>query len=147
MSKNSFRGYKYEIVFKMPQKLLRDLETHLRSKTLFLICFVLCISRSRARCKKPHKNILYTRYPIVARRAWPSASREQRYLAYKNLILCGSYEFLNLAHNACTKFKSRYLKTTLGTFFEKTIQARGLKVGSYVPLLSFYKLISRIKNI
>ena len=34
---------------------------------------------------------LYTRYPIVARRAWPtgcsafrpSASREQRYLAYK----------------------------------------------------------------
>ena len=26
---------------------------------------------------------MYTRYPIVARRAWPSASREQRYLAYK----------------------------------------------------------------
>ena len=27
---------------------------------------------------------LYTRYPIVARRARPSASREQMYLAYKN---------------------------------------------------------------
>ena len=38
--------------------------------------------------------ILYTRYPIVARRAWPagcsafrpSASREQRYLAYKGQV-------------------------------------------------------------
>ena len=29
---------------------------------------------------------LYKRYPIVARRAWPSASREQRYLAYKAYI-------------------------------------------------------------
>ena len=55
-----------------------------------------------------------------------------------------------MAHNTitvqCTRanFKSRYLKTTLGTFFEKTIQARGLKLGSYVPLMSFYKLISGI---
>ena len=41
----------------------------------------------------------------------------------------------------CANFKSRYLKIT---FFEKTIQARGLKLGSYVPLMSSYKLISGI---
>ena len=41
---------------------------------------------------------LYTRYPIVARRAWPafrpSASREQRYLAYKGSTVYekGPYE-------------------------------------------------------
>ena len=28
--------------------------------------------------------------------------------------------------------------------FEKIIQARGLKLGSYVPFMSFYKLISGI---
>ena len=39
-------------------------------------------------------------------------------------------------------FKSRYLKPTLGFFFEKTIQ--GLKLGSYVPLISFYQFISGI---
>ena len=37
-----------------------------------------------------HDYCLYTRYPIVARRAWPtfrpSASREQRYLAYKTIV-------------------------------------------------------------
>ena len=45
------------------------------------------------------------------------------------------------------KFKSRYLKTTLGTSLEKTIQqASGLKLGSYVPLMSFYKLISGISD-
>ena len=56
--------------------------------------------------------------------------------------------FLNLAltiQYTCANFKSRYLKTTSGTFFEKTIKARGLKLGSYVPLTSFYyKLISGI---
>ena len=41
-------------------------------------------------------------------------------------------------------FKSRYLKTTLETFFEKTIHGRGLKCGSYFPLMSFLKLISGI---
>ena len=41
-------------------------------------------------------------------------------------------------------FKSRYLKTTLGTYFEKTVQASGLKLGGYVPLMSFYKYISGI---
>ena len=35
-------------------------------------------------------------------------------------------------------------KTTLGTFFEKTIQARGLKLGIYVPLMSFYKLGAKL---
>ena len=33
------------------------------------------------------------------------------------------------------------LKTTLRTFFEKTVQARGLKLDSYVPLVSFYNKI------
>ena len=47
-------------------------------------------SHSQSSVKKFIKRTeyLYTRYPIVARRAWPagfrpSASREQRYLAYK----------------------------------------------------------------
>ena len=35
-------------------------------------------------------------------------------------------------------------KTTLETFFEKNVQARGLKLDSYVPLMSFYKFISGI---
>ena len=43
-----------------------------------------------------------------------------------------------------TNFKLQYLKTTLGTFFEKTIQARSLKLGSYVILMSCYKLVSGI---
>ena len=34
-------------------------------------------------------------------------------------------------------FKSQYLKTTLETFFEKTIHGKGLKRGSYFPLMSF----------
>ena len=59
----------------------------------------------------------------------------------------GSYEFFKSGslYNYYTHahFKSRYLKKTLGTFFEKTIKARGLKLG-YVPLMSFYKLISVI---
>ena len=38
-----------------------------------------------------------------------------------------------------SQYKSRYFKITLGTYFEKNIQARGLKLGSYVPLMSFYK--------
>ena len=41
-------------------------------------------------------------------------------------------------------FKSRYLKTTLGKKFEKTMHGRGPKIGSYVPLISFNKLKSGI---
>ena len=58
--------------------------------------------------------------------------------------------FLNLAHNTITirvrhaNFKLRYLKTTLGTFFEKTIHGRGSKLGSYVPLMSLNKPKSEI---
>ena len=53
---------------------------------------------------------LYTRYPIVARRAW-HAGRVRR--ASKGILHTSSqYNYL----------KSRYLNTTLGTFFEKTIQ-------------------------
>ena len=43
-------------------------------------------------CRSDYNQIsLYTRYPIVARRAWPtafrpSASREQRYLAYNKSV-------------------------------------------------------------
>ena len=62
--------------------------------------------------------------------------------ASKNIIASGSYGIIQLLYTA--NFKSRYLKTTLGTLFEKTIQAEGLKLGSYVPLMSFYKLISGI---
>ena len=48
---------------------------------------------------------LYTRYPIVARRAWPvgcsafrpSASREQRYLAY-NHVTCRISRALDQTH-------------------------------------------------
>ena len=76
-----------------------------------------CISRSRAGCKKN---------------------------ALKNIMIffkSGSqYNYYYMRAN----YKSRYLKTTLGTFFEKTIQARGLKLGSYVTLMSFFKLISEI---
>ena len=67
--------------------------------------------------------------------------------ASKNIILSGSYDFLNLAHNTITirvQTSNRDISKTLGTFFEKTIQARGLKLGSYVPLMSFDKLISGI---
>ena len=70
--------------------------------------------------------------------------------ASKFFITSGSYEFFKSGsqYNYYTRanFKSRYLKTTVGTFFEKTIQARGLKLGSYVPLMSFYKLFSGIFN-
>ena len=66
----------------------------------------------------------------------------------KNIIPSGSYGFFKYGsqynYYMCANFKSRYLKTTLGTFFEKTIQARGLKLCSYVPLMRFYKLISGI---
>ena len=55
--------------------------------------------------------------------------------ASKNIIPSGSYDFFKfgLQYNFFTyaNFKSRYL-------------ARGLKLGSYVPLMSFYKLISGI---
>ena len=73
--------------------------------------------------------------------------------ASKNVIPSGSYDFFKSGsqndYYTCANFKSRYLKTTLGTFFEKTIQARSLKLGSYIPLMSFYKSISGIfeKNV
>ena len=68
--------------------------------------------------------------------------------ASKNINPSRSYEFFKSGsqynYYMHANFKSRYLKTTLGTFFEKTIQARGLKLGSYVPLMTFYKLIAGI---
>ena len=79
-----------------------------------------CILRSRAGCKKPHQKILFLVEVMI---------------------------FLNLAHNTITirvQTSNRDISKTLGTFFEKTIQARALKLGSYVPLMSFYKLISGI---
>ena len=61
--------------------------------------------------------------------------------ASKNIIPSGSYQFFKSGsqYNYYThaNFKSRHIKTTLGPFFEKSIQARGLKLGSYVPLMSF----------
>ena len=47
---------------------------------------------------------------------------------------------LQLNYYRRANFKSRYLKTTLGTFFVKTIQDRALILGSYVPLVSFHSL-------
>ena len=68
----------------------------------------------------------------------------------KNIIPSGSYEFFksgsqyNYYINMRANFKLRYLKTTLGTFFEKTMHGRGPKLGSYGPLMSFNNLISGI---
>ena len=68
--------------------------------------------------------------------------------ASKNIISSGSYDFFKSGsqYNYYTRsnFKSRYLKTTLGIFFEKTMHGRGPNLGSYVPLMSFNKLISAI---
>ena len=49
-----------------------------------------------ATCIKDQAEILYTRYPIVARRAWPAgrvrrASKGMRYLAYKLKSNCNYY--------------------------------------------------------
>ena len=65
----------------------------------------------------------------------------------KILFLAEVIKFLNLSqYNYYTRanFKSRYLKMTLGTFFEKTMHGRGPKLGSYVSLTSFNKLKSGI---
>ena len=65
--------------------------------------------------------------------------------ASKNNISSRSYVFFKSGsqYNNYThaNLKLRYLKTTLGTFFEKTMHGRGPKLGSYVPLLSFNNLI------
>ena len=65
-----------------------------------------------------------------------------------NIIPSGSYEFFKsdsqYNYYMRANFKSRYLKTTLGTFFEKTMHGRGPKLGSSVPLMSFNNLISGI---
>ena len=80
-----------------------------------------CISRSRVRGKKPHQKILF----LAKVMNFFKSGSQYNYYTRKN-------------------FKSQYLKTTLGTFFEKTIHGRGPKLGSYVPLMSFNKLISGI---
>ena len=83
------------------------------------------ISRSRGRCKKPHQKILFLTEVM-------------------NLLKSGSqYNYYYMRAN----FKLWYLKTTLGTFFEKTIHGRGLKLSCYVPLMSFNKLKSGIFEI
>ena len=70
--------------------------------------------------------------------------------ASKNIIPSGSYEFLKSGSiqlgtiPTLANFKSRYLKTTLRTFFEKTMHGRGPKLGNSVPLISFNNLISGI---
>ena len=51
--------------------------------------------------------------------------------ASKNIIPSGSYEFLNLAHNAITirvQTSNCDISKQLKEHFEKTIQARGLKL-------------------
>ena len=64
------------------------------------------------------------------------------------LFLAETMIFLNMAHNTITihvQTSDRDISKQLyRNIFEKTIQARGLKLGSYVPLISFYNLISGI---
>ena len=62
-----------------------------------------------------------------------------RYVLYLNIIFFKSGSQYN--YYTCANFKSRYLKTTLGTFFEKTMHGRGPKLCSCVPLMSFNKKI------
>ena len=85
-----------------------------------------CISKSRAGCIIPHHKILFLSEVM-------------------NFFKSGSQNNYYTRVN----FKLRYLKTTLGTFFEKTMHGRGHKRGSYVPLTSSNNLISGIfeKNI
>ena len=71
-----------------------------------------CISRSRARCTKPHQKIL---------------------------LLAEVMNFLNLAYNTIIILQIAISQNNFSNIFEKTIQARGLKLGSIVPLMSFYK--------
>ena len=67
--------------------------------------------------------------------------------ASKNVIPSGSYDFLiwltiqlPTIRMQTSNRDSRYLKITLETVFEKTIQVRRLKLGSYVPLMRLNKL-------
>ena len=66
----------------------------------------------------------------------------------KILFLAEVMYFLNLAYNTITihvcKLQIVISQNNFRNIFEKSIQARGLKLGSYVPLMSFYKLISGI---
>ena len=68
--------------------------------------------------------------------------------AKNRIISSRSYEFFKSGsqynYYTRTNFKLRYLITTLETYFEETIQTRGLKLSSYIPLVSFYKQISGI---
>ena len=71
-------------------------------------------------------------------------------IASKNIISGVSYVFFksgsqyNYYKYTRANFKLLYLKTTLETFFEKTMHGRGPKLSSYVPLMSFNKLKSGI---
>ena len=70
--------------------------------------------------------------------------------ASKNIISSGSYDFLNLAPNTITihaQTSNRGISNDFRIFFEKTMHGRGPNLGSYVPLMSFNKLISVIFEI
>ena len=62
----------------------------------------------------------------------------------KILFLAEVMIFKFLAHNTIT---IRSQTSNRGTFFEKAMHGRGLRLGSYVPLMSFNNLISGIFGI
>ena len=106
-------------VFDM-SKISINIESHIRSKTLFLYLKEFCISRSRAGCKNASKNIISS---------W----------SYEFFKSGSQYKYYTV--QTLNRDISKQLKEH---FFEKTLQARGLKLGCFVPLISFYKLISGI---
>ena len=77
-----------------------------------------CTSRSRAGCKKPHQKILSLAEVMI---------------------------FLNLSHNTITirmQTSNRDVSNQLKEHILRKpykLESRGLKLGSYVPLMSFYK--------
>ena len=67
--------------------------------------------------------------------------------ASKNIIPSGIevMNFLNLAHNTITKRANFAIsQNNFRDIFEKTMHGRGLKLCSYVPVMSFNKLVSGI---
>ena len=74
---------------------------------------------------------LYTRYPFVAHRAWPSGSREQRYFAYKccmqdDRVSCIQIQMISLSRELLDHKQkieeNKYFKKTSILFFTHIIQ-------------------------
>ena len=89
----------------------------------------------RLKASRPSACIHYTRYPIVARRAWPtgcsafrpSASREQRYLAYKpsarttigyEAVYKGRPQIFGHFRPSCPQTSTKLYPTRTSAFFQ-----------------------------